>query len=73
MHRWSVNEQNSRIWAIRNPECIHSLLLHSVRVTVWRAITAQEFIGAYFFENLPADYALIVASDSENYLNMQKE
>jgi hypothetical protein len=46
-----VNKQNCRFWASTNPHLLHESPLHSEKVTVWCAISAQHIIGPYFFEN----------------------
>ena len=46
-----VNRQNSRFWALENPHLIHENPLHSEKVTVWCAISAQHIIGPYFFDD----------------------
>ncbi|KMQ82897.1 transposable element tc3 transposase [Lasius niger] len=48
----SVNTQNCRIWATENPFHLHSLPLHSEKVTVWCGITATFIVGPFFFEEI---------------------
>jgi hypothetical protein len=43
-----VNKQNCRFWAAHNLGELHSL--HSVKVTVWCAISSGGIFGPYFFE-----------------------
>ena len=42
-----VNKQNCRFWAKKNPRAVHQRELHPVKC----AITANEIIGPYFFED----------------------
>lgn len=46
-----VNRQNCRFWATDNPKEVFEKPLHSPRVTVWCALTSNEIIGPYFFED----------------------
>lgn len=46
-----VNKQNSRFWGTANPQSLHQKSLHTTRVTVWCAISANRIIGTYFFED----------------------
>ena len=46
-----VNRQNYRFWAERPPEEVLEAPLHSPKVTVWCALSAQGIIGPFFFEN----------------------
>ena len=45
-----VNKQNCRYWASENPKLKHQRPLHSLKVTVWAAMSAEGIIGPYFFE-----------------------
>jgi len=46
-----VNTQNCRFWGSENPRAIHQRQLHPTKCTVWCAMTAEEIIGPYFFED----------------------
>lgn len=46
-----VNKQNCRYWAVENPKLKHQRPLHSLKVTVWAAMSAEGIIGPHFFEN----------------------
>ncbi|CAH2108547.1 unnamed protein product [Euphydryas editha] len=46
-----VNKQNCRYWSSENPKTKHQRPLHSPKVTVWAAISANGIIGPYFFED----------------------
>jgi hypothetical protein len=48
----SVNKQNCRYWVPTNPCQLHEQPLHSPRVVVWCAISAQGIIVPYFFEGV---------------------
>ena len=45
------NRQNVRIWSRRPPDAVCELPLHSPKVTVWCALSAQGIIGPIFFED----------------------
>lgn len=45
-----VNKQNCRHWATENPHELHQRPLHSLKVTVWCAVSSTRIIGPYFFE-----------------------
>ena len=61
----SFNKQNCRFWAEHNPQVVQPTHLHSKRIIVWRAITAQEIIGPYFFEDHSGN---AVTVNAERYL-----
>lgn len=46
-----TNKQNSRYWALENPQELHQHPLHSQKVTVWCAVSSMGIIGPYFFED----------------------
>lgn len=46
-----VNRQNFRFWGDSPPEDVLQVPLHSAKVTVWCALSAQGVIGPYFFED----------------------
>jgi hypothetical protein len=46
----TVNKQNFRYWAKRNPRELQERPLHSPRVTVWCVVADFGVIGPYFFE-----------------------
>ena len=46
-----VNKQNCCFWAKENPRTVHQRELHPVKCTVWCAITANEIIRPYFYED----------------------
>lgn len=62
----SVNKQNSRYWAMNNPQQLHQKPLHSPRVTVWCAVSKFGVIGPYFFE----EHGATVTVTSDRYINM---
>ena len=45
------NRQNVRIWSRSPPDAVYELPLHSPKVTVWCALSAQGIIGPIFFED----------------------
>lgn len=47
----TVNRQNVRFWGKSPPEEVIQVPLHSPKVTVWCALSAQGIIGPYFFED----------------------
>jgi hypothetical protein len=60
-----VNKQNCRIWGYEKPLEVWPLPLHSPKINVWCAISANCIIGPYFFEEETVT--------GENYLEMLKE
>ena len=44
-----INNQNSRVWASKNPHMIHEEPLHSEKIGVWCAISRRRIIGPIFF------------------------
>lgn len=64
-----VNKQNCRFWAEDNPRQLHETPLHSQKVTVWCAISAQQIVGPYFFE----EGAATVTVTAERYLRMLED
>ncbi|CAK9826872.1 hypothetical protein ANTRET_LOCUS4642 [Anthophora retusa] len=46
-----VNRQNCRVWGTENPRAVHQRQLHPIKCTVWCAVTSQQIIGPYFFED----------------------
>lgn len=62
-----VNKQNSRFWAMENPQIIHQSPLHPLKVTVWCAIWSGGIIGPYFFEN---ENGVTVTVNGERYRDM---
>lgn len=62
-----VNKQNCRYWATENPKSKHQKPLHSPKVTVWAAISAQGIIGPYFFED---ERGQAVTVNSDRYTTM---
>ncbi|KAK9888535.1 hypothetical protein WA026_000781 [Henosepilachna vigintioctopunctata] len=46
-----VNRQNCRFWGETNPHTLHQRPLHSPKVTVWVAMSANCIIGPYFYED----------------------
>ena len=64
-----VNRQNYRFWAERPPEEVLEAPLHSPKVTVWCALSAQGIIGPFFFENGAGE---TVTVNSRRYLTMLK-
>lgn len=65
-----VNKQNYRYWADRNPMQLHERPLHSEKVTVWCAVSAQMIIGPYFFED---DNGRAVTVNGERYREMLQQ
>lgn len=62
-----VNKQNFRYWAPENPQRIHEKPLHSVKVTVWCAISSRAILGPYFFED---ENGRSVTVNTLRYVNM---
>lgn len=62
-----VNKQNSRYWSQENPKEIHQTPLHSQKVTVWCAVSAQGIVGPYFFEDENEENTTV---NSVRYVNM---
>ncbi|XP_046962436.1 uncharacterized protein LOC124531912 [Vanessa cardui] len=62
-----VNKQNCRYWAVENPQLKHQRPLHSLKVTVWAAMSAQGIIGPHFFEN---ERSHTVTVNSDRYTAM---
>ena len=46
-----VNKQNCRIWGTERPNEVYETLHNSPSVMVWCALSQNEIIGPYFFEN----------------------
>ena len=63
-------KQNCRFWAEHNPQVVQPPPLHSKRITVWRAVTAQVIIGHYFFEDHSGNASTV---NTERYLQMLNE
>lgn len=62
-----VNRQNCRFWGESNPMMLHQRPLHSPKVTVWVAMSANCIIGPYFLE----DYrGRAVTVNSPRYIDM---
>jgi len=61
------NKQNMRIWGSEKPEKFIEKSAHPLYVTVWCAISAQGFIGPYFFENSNQERIIV---NQTNYQNM---
>ena len=64
-----VNRQNYRFWAERPPQEVLETPLHSPKVTVWCALSAQGIIGPFFFENGAGE---TVTVNSRRYLAVLK-
>ncbi|KAE9536186.1 hypothetical protein AGLY_007409 [Aphis glycines] len=64
----TVNKQNMRYWAPENPHEIHQSPLHSLKVTVWCAVSRFGVIGPYFFE----ERGQTVTVTSDRYVAMLK-
>lgn len=62
-----VNKQNFRYWSHANPQEIHEKPLHSLKVTVWCAISSFAIIGPYFFED---ERERAVTVTGERYVQM---
>jgi hypothetical protein len=60
-----VHKQNCRIWGYEKPNEVQQEPLHSPKVNVWCAMSADQIIGPYFFEESTVG--------GENYLAMLKE
>uniref|UniRef100_A0A0K0DZX4 DDE_3 domain-containing protein n=1 Tax=Strongyloides stercoralis TaxID=6248 RepID=A0A0K0DZX4_STRER len=45
-----INRHNCRMWSVDNPLWFEERSLHSLRVTVWGAISSSKIYGSYFFE-----------------------
>jgi hypothetical protein len=59
-----VNKQDFRFWAPHNPQELHERPLHSLKVTVWCALSSSVIIGPYFFEG---DVGRVVTVSAEWY------
>lgn len=62
-----TNKQNCRFWAKENPRILNEKPLHSVRVTVWCALTFDCVIGPFFFED---EQGAAVTVTAERYNHM---
>jgi hypothetical protein len=60
----AVNKQNFRYWAKNNPRIIHERPLHSLKLTVWCAVSQLGVTGPYFFE----EEGVTVTVNSERYV-----
>lgn len=65
----TVNKQNMRYWAPENPHEIHQSPLHSLKVTVWCAVSRFGVIGPYFFE----ERGQTVTVTSDRYVAMLRD
>lgn len=63
----NVSKQNTRYWSANNPQEIHPRPLHSPKVTVWCAVTAERIFGPYFFED---NEGKTVTVTSDRYVDM---
>ena len=63
-----VNKQNMRFWGSQRPSQSIEVPLHSKKVTVWAAISAQGIIGPFFFDELQSemDQATALAEADED-------
>ena len=62
----SVNKQNMRYWSNSNPEELHSRPLNDQRLTVRCALSEEEIIGPFFFE----ENGITATVTSQRYLAM---
>ena len=58
-----VCKQNMRFWATEQPHCYTEMPLHSVKLTIWCAISSHGVIGPYVFTD---------TVNSERYLSLLK-
>ena len=47
----TVNSQNYRVWGLENPHLIAETKTYSPKITMWIAMSSDEVIGPYFFED----------------------
>jgi hypothetical protein len=59
-----VNKHNCRIWSENNPFMTAEVAMNSPKLTVWCAMSSNEIVGPFFFEEPTVD--------SDDYLNMLK-
>lgn len=64
-----VNRQNYRFWGQHPPQEVLEAPLHSPKVTVWCALSAQGIIGPIFLENAAGE---TVTVNSQRYLAVLK-
>lgn len=62
----TVNKQNFRYWSENNPWKIHERPLHSLKVTVWCAISKFEMVGLYFFK----ENGQTLTANAQRYISM---
>ena len=60
-----VNEQTMRYWSDSNPQELHSIPLHSQRVTIWCTVSSVRVYGLYFFKD---DNGNSVSMNSDQYV-----
>lgn len=65
-----VNKQNCRFWSETNPQRLHERPLHSPKLVVWAAISANGIVGPYFFED---ERGRAVTVRAHNYCDMIRE
>ena len=64
-----VNRQNYRFWGKDRPREVIEIPLHSPKVTVWCAVSAQGVIGPFFFEDDAGNTATV---NAKRYLAVLK-
>lgn len=64
-----VNKKNCRYWSTEKPDFYLEKTLHSEKVTVWAALSANGIIGPFFFEDENGDVETI---NSVRYLDLLK-
>jgi hypothetical protein len=62
-----VSKQNFHYLSSENPQRFHEKLLHSVKVTIWYAISSFGIVGPYFFEDGDGH---TVTVNSQRYVSM---
>jgi hypothetical protein len=44
-----INSQNNRHWSTENPDALHEVPLHDLKLGIWCAISVQKVTGPMFF------------------------
>ena len=59
-----VNTENCSIWVCETPHVIEEIPLYTEKITVWCALSSEDVMGLYFFEN---DDRTTITATSELY------